>query len=347
MSCYYLGLCSDFACLAGECPSTCCAGWKIVVDTEAKKRFEVLKNDVLREDILEHIQWKEGEYRFENQPDGRCTMLDDDGLCRIQRQLDEKALCNTCRKFPRLTARVGRDVWMSMSASCPVVAGYLWKQRTSYRRQKEDGVSQEIDFQMFHPVKEGMTLYQKHCQTIENQRQQFDEFSGENVSLLIVRENWHRYELFLDITDGVLELIAEFPERPYLKGSFDYFERTDKGVSEIFQDMELFASVWQQSFFRFIKNYLPYRLFSRFLEYQEEDLEHRYCQVMGELSVIYVILFSRFHTLERMEQGHILETIDWVYRFCVHGAVLSKKVTEFFFTVFEEREDFVRLILKL
>lgn len=337
MACYYLELYKEFQCLAGSCPSTCCAGWKIVVDEAAKERFGRLDNDMLQQDILGHICHSGGEYFFVNQPDGRCSMLDGDGLCRIQKKLGEKALCHTCRKFPRLTARVDGDIWMSMAASCPLVAEYLWKKAPRWIRQEQDGSCRKADSRSFLPVRTGILRCRGYCREIRNRRQ-----ADGTVSM---RENWYRFGLFLDLTDGCLELLKEFPGQAYLKGSFDYFEQEEKSVSEVLCDMESFSFRWQEKFLAFAGNYLSYRLFSRFLEYQEEGEERRYCQVTGEIALIYVILFSRFHSMGGIGEKQILETINWVYRFCAHGIVLSEKVTEMFCGVFRKPEDSLLLFL--
>ena len=115
----------EFSCLADRCEATCCAGWKIVVDPEAYERFQKIEPEWLRGDILSHIHKKESVYCFENLAGGRCAMLDEDGLCRIQRNTSEEMLCNTCRKFPRLTAAINGDIWISLAASCPAVSRYL------------------------------------------------------------------------------------------------------------------------------------------------------------------------------------------------------------------------------
>jgi lysine-N-methylase len=45
-----------------------------------------------------------------------------DGLCRIQAELGEAALCKTCREFPRLTHDYGDFVEMGLELSCPEAA---------------------------------------------------------------------------------------------------------------------------------------------------------------------------------------------------------------------------------
>jgi len=57
--------------------------------------------------------------------DGRCPMWRADGLCRIQAELGEAALCKTCREFPRLTHDYGAFVEMGLELSCPEAASII------------------------------------------------------------------------------------------------------------------------------------------------------------------------------------------------------------------------------
>ena len=54
--------------------------------------------------------------------DGRCPMWRADGLCRIQVELGEQALCQTCRAFPRLRHDYGDFVELGLELSCPEAA---------------------------------------------------------------------------------------------------------------------------------------------------------------------------------------------------------------------------------
>ena len=47
----------DFSCLAGDCPSSCCIGWKILVDKEAYERLQI-EPRWLQEEILQGIEEK-------------------------------------------------------------------------------------------------------------------------------------------------------------------------------------------------------------------------------------------------------------------------------------------------
>jgi lysine-N-methylase len=57
--------------------------------------------------------------------EGRCPMWRADGLCRIQAELGESALCKTCREFPRLTHDYGDFLELQLELSCPEAAKYI------------------------------------------------------------------------------------------------------------------------------------------------------------------------------------------------------------------------------
>ena len=60
--------------------------------------------------------------------DRRCPMWRADGLCRIQAELGEGALCKTCRDFPRLTHDYGDFIEYGLELSCPEAAKYILSQ---------------------------------------------------------------------------------------------------------------------------------------------------------------------------------------------------------------------------
>ena len=112
-----------FRCIAGDCPDSCCKEWAVQVDLEAAAYYRSLPGalgDRLREVLLD----KDGETVMSIE-DGRCPMWRADGLCRIQAELGEAALCKTCREFPRLTHDYGDFVELGLELSCPEAANYI------------------------------------------------------------------------------------------------------------------------------------------------------------------------------------------------------------------------------
>jgi len=116
-SAYY----DKFQCLAGACPDSCCQEWDVQVDEASARRYLALPGalgDKLRQKLK---QDEDGEYYLEI-TDRRCPMWRTDGLCEIQYNLGEEALCGVCSQFPRLRHDYGDFVELGLELSCPEAA---------------------------------------------------------------------------------------------------------------------------------------------------------------------------------------------------------------------------------
>lgn len=325
--------------MAGECPSTCCAGWNIRIDAEAMERFRSLSDGDQREDILQHIKKKRDGYYFMNRPDGSCEMLDPDGLCRIQRRSREEMLCITCRKFPRLAGKTGEDYRMSMAASCPVVAEYLWKGKIGWYVTAE-GKS--------YPLKESeipipeenrrlldQSLYQKY-QLVKK-----EEPSVRNQILCL----WNIYQKMYEITDGCIELLAASPELSYLEGSFDYFEKSRENT-EILEDIIEFKKQCGGHLQKFAGGYIRYRIYSRYLEFPKESSTQNLYHVLGELFVVFILRFSRNRITKRNDIETAVAEINWMYRLCAHAECREQKFEELLRNIFINIDDLSEIIIR-
>lgn len=110
----------DFHCIASACPDSCCKEWDVQVDAEATALYRTLPGP-LGERLREVLKDVDGETIMEI-TEGRCPMWRQDGLCRIQAELGEAALCKTCREFPRLTHDYGDFIERGLELSCPEAA---------------------------------------------------------------------------------------------------------------------------------------------------------------------------------------------------------------------------------
>ena len=109
-----------FRCIAGACPDSCCKEWGVQVDAASAEYYRSLPG-VLGDRLREVLSDEDGETVM-TIIDGRCPMWRTDGLCRIQAELGEQALCKTCREFPRLTHDYGDYVELGLELSCPEAA---------------------------------------------------------------------------------------------------------------------------------------------------------------------------------------------------------------------------------
>ena len=110
-----------FRCVGGACPDSCCHEWAVAVDEEAAARYRAMPGK-LGEDLRKHLTQEDGDTILSLLPNGRCPMWRDDGLCRLQAEAGEEALCNTCREFPRLRHDYGSFVERDLELSCPEAA---------------------------------------------------------------------------------------------------------------------------------------------------------------------------------------------------------------------------------
>ena len=109
-----------FSCIASNCPDSCCKEWDVQVDEISAEYYRSLPG-ALGDDLRRLLKEEDGETVM-TIVDGRCPMWRQDGLCRIQAELGEAALCKTCREFPRLTHDYGIFIERGLELSCPEAA---------------------------------------------------------------------------------------------------------------------------------------------------------------------------------------------------------------------------------
>ena len=133
-----------FQCIAGLCPDSCCKEWDVQVDEAAASYYRSLSGDL--GDRLREVLHTEGTETVMTITDGRCPMWRADGLCRIQAELGEAALCKTCREFPRLTHDYGDFLELQLELSCPEAARYILSPVRSQILTEETHETQESEY---------------------------------------------------------------------------------------------------------------------------------------------------------------------------------------------------------
>lgn len=337
MAGYVLSLYPDFSCIADRCPATCCSGWKITVDQESYQRFSQLTDEKLRQDILGNLVEQDGKFRFANQKNGDCAMLDADGLCRIQRNTREEMLCNTCRKYPRITAKIpgqksgtesslyqdtaqnqiidtaSQDdiLWLSLAASCPVVAEYILDGRVSWLWLEESGQWYPLSPMQWERIR--------------------------RVTAMAAGDEWVTvfwdatvlFDAFVDLALDVLDILVRFPEMSYLEQSFDLYDVVEPDLTVFGNFFAETGSSWHS----FVQQYQCYRYPSRYLELPEENGLERTRQIQGELLLMRIMLCSRYVLRGDIERKDWLEILHWVYRFSAHGQVMAEQVHALFSSI--------------
>lgn len=114
------GYFDHFRCIASDCPDSCCKQWDVQVDERSAAYYRALPGPL--GERLRQVLHDEDTQTFMTIENGRCPMWRPDGLCRIQAELGEAALCATCRDFPRLTHDYGDFQELGLELSCPEAA---------------------------------------------------------------------------------------------------------------------------------------------------------------------------------------------------------------------------------
>ncbi len=117
---------SEFKCIGGKCPDTCCAGWdNIPIDHETYRYYQTVSGSIGSE-LKTNITCKEGDYPcFIMNEKGRCPFLNNENLCRLVLTIGEDKLCFTCDTYPRKKEVIGDVVFSWLSISCPEAAKKL------------------------------------------------------------------------------------------------------------------------------------------------------------------------------------------------------------------------------
>ncbi|MBE6942042.1 MAG: hypothetical protein E7436_03680 [Ruminococcaceae bacterium] len=128
MKIYRSALFTQFRCIAGDCPDSCCKEWGVTVDDGAAALYRALPGAL--GDRLRQVLKDDNGVTVMEIIDGRCPMWRTDGLCRIQAELGHEALCKTCREFPRLTHDYGDFQEWGLELSCPEAARLILESPT-------------------------------------------------------------------------------------------------------------------------------------------------------------------------------------------------------------------------
>lgn len=117
-----------FSCIGASCEDTCCAGWKVTVDKTTFQKYRNISKPGIKEELKKYITRErsnpsDSSYgKIKMTENNVCTMLTEDGWCKIHAELGEDFLCNTCSVYPRTLKEVDNRLEKSLTPSCPEAA---------------------------------------------------------------------------------------------------------------------------------------------------------------------------------------------------------------------------------
>lgn len=124
---YYPG----FACKCGNCRSSCCRGWPVIItgeeytrlqEAECSPEFRKRLNEAFN---LDGDPRRGGAAHVVHDRSGSCPLLSEEGLCALQLELGEAILPDVCRLYPRNTREVCGEAECACAGSCEAVTELL------------------------------------------------------------------------------------------------------------------------------------------------------------------------------------------------------------------------------
>lgn len=115
-----------FQCDGNKCNAKCCKDdWCIDIDIDTYKKYQRIKNPVVRKKILSSFEpngRKAGAMQVKRNQAGACPMVCADNLCYIHRNFGSEILSPVCQVYPRLVVYAGDCQLRALSMTCPIAA---------------------------------------------------------------------------------------------------------------------------------------------------------------------------------------------------------------------------------
>lgn len=108
----------DFKCIADKCPDSCCKEWDVVVDDDSYIKYKNA-DGAFGEKLRSVMTIDADGDRIFTLNNNRCPFWNKDMLCDIYINMGENALCETCKRFPRITLDYSQFQEKILSLACP------------------------------------------------------------------------------------------------------------------------------------------------------------------------------------------------------------------------------------
>lgn len=222
-----------FRCLAGACPDSCCQEWDVDVDPASAACYRSLPGEL--GDRLRQVLTDTQDGTVMALEEGRCPMWRRDGLCEIQKQLGEDALCQVCKTFPRLRHDYGSFAELGLELSCPEAARLILGETSSCLKAGEEPGEPETP-----------EYLPEDMETLRSSRQAFLEFLDGEICPM--PQSLGVLLLYAHQVQG--ELDGEEPEpldwKACLEGAKRYAAPQTQPLQPFFLGLEILTPGWKQ-----------------------------------------------------------------------------------------------------
>lgn len=225
----------SFVCIAGECPDTCCTGWDIMIDDDSLQRYTSYEGE-LGDFIKSRVDFENKCFKHNGT---KCALINEEGLCTIQKNYGEEGLCKTCDRYPRHIEEFEDVYEYSLSLSCPEAARIMLFKETPMSFIESESKDSEIyeedeefDFFFYTTLTEVRGLLYSIVQ---------DRSMSVNDRMRRILGVASSFEQFYD--DDELFRVGELSEEDIIGEEFSYEE--DKELFSHLYDLEFLAPDWK------------------------------------------------------------------------------------------------------
>lgn len=118
----------QFSCIGSECEDSCCVGWRVDIDEDTYKKYQKSRDLELKQLFKKKVTRQRSNpsstsyAKIKMEKGGRCSFLSEENLCKVQLNLGEEYLSNTCAVYPRSINSINGVIEKSATMSCPEAA---------------------------------------------------------------------------------------------------------------------------------------------------------------------------------------------------------------------------------
>ena len=208
----------QFACLADECPDTCCAGWEIEIDERSLIRYVKYQNEgqPFGSRLFHGVDWKNG--TFLQDQNNRCEFLNDRNLCDIYSEAGKKMLCRTCKTYPRHIEEFENIREITLALSCPEAARIIIEKQGRVTFEEKTGKKPTETFDEFDE--------QLYKQLVKARDYLIEIIQNRNIPLSyrLAKILMYAHDFQMCIKKGELKQQQRIMERHQTRGFGSHFE---------------------------------------------------------------------------------------------------------------------------
>lgn len=335
----------EFNCLMGDCPTTCCKNWVIIVDDDTYRQYLMekgLKGVRLRNGIEKHDDTITIKKRR-----GTCPFFSKDGKCSLQLSDGTRLMPEVCVVFPRNRVNYGPFSEEVLFLSCPEAARLFVENIDSLSLEI---VEKDIDYEMYltnddeNYLYELINLREEIIGLISDEGLTREEINGAlfefSKNLQVFYAEGGQKPVLSDY-EGSLKLSAELTDRIITKGLYHvqlkktgpllydlfkyYFKRFDKltvDEANAFSD-KLRERLHRECPFaeKVLRSYFKYYFYAEFLfTYEDYSFLKNILLGIAHVHILELLLSIYFDKYGELHKADIIKVIEAYDRRGQHNA---------------------------